>query len=43
MGIMMVMFHNFAGNKGCLTKEDLRVLVEKEFPGFWKIKMTLWL
>ena len=34
METMMFMFHKFAGEKGYLTKEDLRVLVEKEFPGF---------
>ncbi|XP_053416795.1 protein S100-A10-like [Nycticebus coucang] len=31
---MMFTFHKFAGDKGYLTKEDLRVLMEKEFPGF---------
>ncbi|XP_037666715.1 protein S100-A10-like [Choloepus didactylus] len=31
---MMVMFYKFAGDKGYLTKEDLRVFMEKEFPGF---------
>ncbi|XP_036201904.1 protein S100-A10-like [Myotis myotis] len=34
METMMFTFHKFAGDKGCLTKEDLRVLMEKEFPGF---------
>ncbi|XP_045866035.1 protein S100-A10-like [Meles meles] len=31
---MMFTFHEFAGDKGYLTKENLRVLMEKEFPGF---------
>ncbi|XP_032974863.1 protein S100-A10-like [Rhinolophus ferrumequinum] len=31
---MMFMIHTFAGDKAYLTKEDLRVLMEKEFPGF---------
>ncbi|XP_006831044.1 PREDICTED: protein S100-A10-like [Chrysochloris asiatica] len=30
----MSTFHRFARDKCYLTKEDLRVLVEKEFPGF---------
>ena len=34
METMMFTFHKFAGDKGYLTKEDLRVLMEKEFPGF---------
>ena len=34
MGITMLIFHKSDGNKGYLTKEDLRVLMEKEFPGF---------
>nr|XP_039319285.1 protein S100-A10-like [Saimiri boliviensis boliviensis] len=34
MEIVMFTFHKFAGNKGYLTKEDLRLLMEKEFPGF---------
>ncbi|XP_006870603.1 PREDICTED: protein S100-A10-like [Chrysochloris asiatica] len=34
MEIMMSTFHRFAGYKCYLTKEDLRVLMEKEFPGF---------
>ncbi|KAK2504077.1 hypothetical protein MC885_013555 [Smutsia gigantea] len=34
METMMFTFHRFAGEKGHLTKEDLRVLMEKEFPGF---------
>ncbi|KAB1261027.1 Protein S100-A10 [Camelus dromedarius] len=34
METMMFTFHRFAGDKGYLTKEDLRVLMEKEFPGF---------
>uniref|UniRef100_F6S011 Protein S100-A10 n=2 Tax=Ornithorhynchus anatinus TaxID=9258 RepID=F6S011_ORNAN len=34
METMMFTFHRFAGDKGYLTKDDLRVLMEKEFPGF---------
>uniref|UniRef100_H0Y1L6 Protein S100-A10 n=1 Tax=Otolemur garnettii TaxID=30611 RepID=H0Y1L6_OTOGA len=34
METMMFTFHRFTRDKGYLTKEDLRVLVEKEFPGF---------
>ncbi|XP_054432882.1 protein S100-A10-like [Pteronotus mesoamericanus] len=34
METMMFMCHKFAGDKGYLTKEDLRVLMEKEFPEF---------
>uniref|UniRef100_H0XJ92 Protein S100-A10 n=1 Tax=Otolemur garnettii TaxID=30611 RepID=H0XJ92_OTOGA len=34
METMMFTFHKFAGVKGHLTKEDLRVLMEKEFLGF---------
>ncbi|XP_045387752.1 protein S100-A10-like [Lemur catta] len=34
METMMLPFHKFARDKGYLTKEDLRVLMEKEFPGF---------
>ncbi|XP_004852692.2 protein S100-A10-like [Heterocephalus glaber] len=34
METMMFTFHKFAGDKGYLTKEDLQVLMEKEFPGF---------
>ncbi|EHB09611.1 Protein S100-A10 [Heterocephalus glaber] len=34
METMMFTFHKFAEDKGYLTKEDLRVLMEKEFPGF---------
>ncbi|XP_037697297.1 protein S100-A10-like [Choloepus didactylus] len=30
---MMFMFHKFARDKGCLTKEDLRLFME-ELPGF---------
>lgn len=33
METMIFTFHKFAGNKGYLTKEDLRVLMEKELPG----------
>ena len=34
METMMLTFHRFAGDKDHLTKEDLRVLMEREFPGF---------
>nr|XP_058146541.1 protein S100-A10-like [Dasypus novemcinctus] len=34
MVTVMFTFHKFAGDKGCLTKENLRGLMEKEFPGF---------
>uniref|UniRef100_A0A8C5UK34 Protein S100-A10 n=1 Tax=Microcebus murinus TaxID=30608 RepID=A0A8C5UK34_MICMU len=34
METMMLTFHKFARDKGYLTKEDLRVLLEKEFLGF---------
>ncbi|KAM7159256.1 LOW QUALITY PROTEIN: protein S100-A10-like [Molossus nigricans] len=34
MESMMLTFRKFAGDKSYLTKEDLRVLMEKEFPGF---------
>ncbi|XP_004479035.1 calcium-activated potassium channel subunit beta-3 isoform X2 [Dasypus novemcinctus] len=30
----VILIKKFAGDKGYLTKEDLRVLMEKEFPGF---------
>ncbi|XP_053428671.1 protein S100-A10-like [Nycticebus coucang] len=33
METMMFTFHKFAGDKGYLTKEDFRVIME-EFPGF---------
>uniref|UniRef100_A0A8C2YV12 Protein S100-A10 n=1 Tax=Chinchilla lanigera TaxID=34839 RepID=A0A8C2YV12_CHILA len=36
METMMFTFHKFAGDKCYLTKEDLRVLMEKEFPGFFE-------
>ncbi|EPY80806.1 hypothetical protein CB1_000803055 [Camelus ferus] len=36
METMMFTSHKFAGGKCSLTKEDLRVLKEKEFPGFLK-------
>ncbi|XP_045673420.1 protein S100-A10-like [Phyllostomus hastatus] len=32
METMMFVFHKFARDKGYLTKEDLRVLMEKKFP-----------
>ncbi|XP_006887693.1 PREDICTED: protein S100-A10-like [Elephantulus edwardii] len=34
MEMMMFMFHKFAGDKCYLTKDDLKVLMEKEFPVF---------
>uniref|UniRef100_H0V1T2 Protein S100-A10 n=1 Tax=Cavia porcellus TaxID=10141 RepID=H0V1T2_CAVPO len=34
METTMFTFHKFAGDKCYLTKEDLRLLMEKEFPGF---------
>ncbi|XP_044774433.1 protein S100-A10-like [Neomonachus schauinslandi] len=34
METMMFMFHKFAGDKGYLPKENLRVLMEKQFPGY---------
>ncbi|XP_032278380.1 protein S100-A10-like [Phoca vitulina] len=34
METTMFTFHKFAGDKGYLTKEDLRVVMEKGFPGF---------
>ncbi|XP_054572265.1 eukaryotic translation initiation factor 3 subunit J isoform X4 [Eptesicus fuscus] len=34
MKTMMFTFQKFAGDKDYLTKKDLRVLMEKEFPGF---------
>ncbi|XP_006875029.1 PREDICTED: protein S100-A10-like [Chrysochloris asiatica] len=34
METMMFTFHKFAGDKCYLMKEDLRVLMEKEFPRF---------
>ena len=39
METMMFTFHKFAGDKGYLTKEDLRVLMEKEFPGFLEVSL----
>ncbi|XP_076419664.1 protein S100-A10-like [Peromyscus maniculatus bairdii] len=34
METTMLTFHRFAGDKDYLTKEDLRLLMEREFPGF---------
>ncbi|XP_067425716.1 protein S100-A10 [Emydura macquarii macquarii] len=34
METLMFTFHKYAGDKNFLTKEDLRVLMDKEFPGF---------
>jgi calpactin-1 light chain len=36
METTMFTFHGFVGNKDYLMKEDLRVLMVKDFPGFWK-------
>ncbi|XP_063104021.1 protein S100-A10-like [Cavia porcellus] len=37
METMMFTFYRLAANKCYLTKTDLRVLIEKEFPGFFLI------
>lgn len=42
METIMFTFHKFAEDKGYLVKEDLRVLMKKEFPGLQKIKKALW-
>ncbi|KAJ7428396.1 protein S100-A10 [Pitangus sulphuratus] len=34
METLMFTFHKYAGDKDHLAKEDLRALMEKEFPGF---------
>ncbi|XP_006884649.1 PREDICTED: protein S100-A10-like [Elephantulus edwardii] len=34
METMMFTFHKFAGDKCCLTKDNLKVLIGKEFPRF---------
>ncbi|XP_054661993.1 protein S100-A10 [Grus americana] len=34
METLMFTFHKYAGDKNHLSKEDLRALMEKEFPGF---------
>ncbi|TFK06725.1 serine-rich coiled-coil domain-containing protein 2 [Platysternon megacephalum] len=34
METLMFTFHKYAGDKNYLMKEDLRVLMDKEFPGF---------
>uniref|UniRef100_A0A8V1ABP6 Protein S100-A10 n=1 Tax=Gallus gallus TaxID=9031 RepID=A0A8V1ABP6_CHICK len=34
METLMFTFHKYAGDKNYLSKEDLRALMEKEFPGF---------
>lgn len=39
METMMLTFHRFAGDKDYLTKEDLRVLMEREFPGFLEVSV----
>ncbi|XP_053560397.1 protein S100-A10 isoform X1 [Bombina bombina] len=36
METLLFTFHNYAGDKNYLTKEDLRHLMEKEFPEFLK-------
>lgn len=37
METVMFTFHKFAGDKNYLTKEDLRVLMEKEVPGYMEV------
>ncbi|XP_030921466.1 protein S100-A10 isoform X2 [Geospiza fortis] len=34
METLMFTFHKYAGDKEHLAKEDLRALMDKEFPGF---------
>ncbi|NWX10834.1 S10AA protein, partial [Caloenas nicobarica] len=34
METLMFTFHKYAGDKNHLSKEDLRALMDKEFPGF---------
>ncbi|XP_036912542.1 protein S100-A10-like [Sturnira hondurensis] len=38
METMIFTFHRFTGDKVYLTKEDLRILMEKEFHGFLENK-----
>jgi calpactin-1 light chain len=35
----MFTFHKYAGDKGYLIKEDLRILMDKEFPGFLEVSV----
>lgn len=37
METVMFTFHKFAGDKNYLTKEDLRLLMEKEVPGYMEV------
>lgn len=37
METVMCTFHIFAGDKNYLTKEDLRLLMEKEVPGYMEV------
>uniref|UniRef100_A0A8C8AG18 Protein S100-A10 n=1 Tax=Otus sunia TaxID=257818 RepID=A0A8C8AG18_9STRI len=37
METLMFTFHKYAGDKNHLSKEDLRALMEKEFPGFLEV------
>lgn len=38
METLMFTFHKYAGDKNYLSKEDLRALMEKEFPGFLEVR-----
>lgn len=38
METLMFTFHKYAGDKSFLSKEDLRLLMEKEFPGFLEVR-----
>lgn len=38
METLMFTFHKYAGDKNHLGKEDLRALMEKEFPGFLEVR-----
>lgn len=37
METLMFTFHKYAGDKNHLSKEDLRALMDKEFPGFLEV------
>lgn len=37
METLMFTFHKYAGDKEHLAKEDLRALMDKEFPGFLEV------
>uniref|UniRef100_A0A8D2MP28 S100/CaBP-9k-type calcium binding subdomain domain-containing protein n=1 Tax=Zonotrichia albicollis TaxID=44394 RepID=A0A8D2MP28_ZONAL len=41
METLMFTFHKYAGDKEHLAKEDLRALMDKEFPGFLEVGMAL--